>query len=393
VRSRGTRAFLAGLLALLGLTALVGSVTGATSPVPQIAIAGPRQMVFDWSEQACEPTQAADLPTRAFRDDRGRVQLLLSHFDNFRMVGPTLDRLRVDCEAVMRSDEDDDPANYRDREWLAALFTRDGHRVWALVHDEYQGHLRPARCPQGNYHRCWYNTITLARSSNAGRSYSQVGGPVAAAPYRYRPGIGPAGLFAPSNLVESDDGYLKALVRVRDPGRRRGICLIRTRSIESMAQWRAWDGAGFAGNFTNPYRGTPRLHTDCEILEPGKIAEMSESLTFSTELGRYLLVGMAPPTEGSTGPARRTGIYYSTSEDLVHWSERELLLAAATVRSHRCGGPAPIAYPSLIDPRSRSRTFATSGSHPYLYFTQFRYQNCKRTPNRDLLRVPVEISG
>ena len=392
--SPGKQALLAILVVLVGLAVLVGSGSGfATGPGPRIVITGPRQTVFDWSEQACAPTQAADLPARAFRDDRGRVQLLLSHFDNFRMIGPSLGRLHVDCKPVMVSDERAEPSLYRDREWIASLYTKDGRTIWALVHDEYQGNQHPEQCPQGTYYRCWYNAITLAKSSDAGRSYRQVGGPVAAAPYRYRPGIGPAGIFAPSNLVASSGGHLNALVRVRDPDRRHGICLIRSRRIGPGSSWRGWDGIGFTGVFVNPYRQAPRPRTDCEILEPGKIAEMSESLTFSTELERYLLVGMAPPPAEATGSARQTGIYYSTSKDLIHWSGRQLLLRAPTVGSYRCGGPSPIAYPSLVDPSSHSRTFATTGGRPYLYFTQFRYRSCERTPNRDLLRVPVAISG
>ena len=31
-----------------------------------------------------------------------------------------------------------------------------------------------------------------------------------------------------------------------------------------------------------------------------------------------------------------------------------------------CGDPDPIAYPSLLDPSSPSRTFETTGRHPYL---------------------------
>ncbi|HEX8959867.1 MAG TPA: hypothetical protein VF770_08595, partial [Solirubrobacterales bacterium] len=119
---------------------------------------------------------------------------------------------------------------------------------------------------------------------------------------------------------------------------------------------------------------------------------MTESLTFNTELKRYLLVGMAPAAEPGAG-TRGTGIYYSVSTDLIHWSQRRLLLSAPTVHSYVCGGPSPIAYPSLIDPVSHSRTFATSGRRPYLYFTQFRYEHCRQTPNRDLMRVRVEISG
>jgi hypothetical protein len=118
---------------------------------------------------------------------------------------------------------------------------------------------------------------------------------------------------------------------------------------------------------------------------------MTESLTYNTVLNRYLLVGLAPPGPLSRGPKVR-GIYFSTSPDLVHWSKRRLLARTVTKHNYRCGGPSPLAYPSVIDPASASRTFATSGSSPYLYYTQFRFKNCRQTAERDLMRVPLQVS-
>ena len=187
------------------------------------------------------------------------------------------------------------------------------------------------------------------------------------------------------------DGAKYALVRVRDPNGERGTCVIRTKAIERPDSWRAWDGNGFHGRFSNPYETRQRRRMPCAPVGRGRIAEMAESLTYSTALGRYLLVGLAPPGGGSVGP-KVTGIYFSTSEDLVHWSERKLVTRAVTPHNYTCGGFSPLAYPSLIDPESSSRTFATTGTHPYLYYTQFRYRDCGRTPERDLMRVALEVS-
>ncbi|HVA93255.1 MAG TPA: hypothetical protein VNL71_25825, partial [Chloroflexota bacterium] len=347
-------------LALAALLLGVGRSASLVSGV-QIRFAGQRQIVFNWRAQACEPNQVADLPARAFRDDRGRTQLLLSHFDNFRMIGPSLDRLHVDCGPVMVSADNSNPAAYRDREWIASPYTEDGRHIWALVHDEYQGNRHPGKCPQGSYYRCWYNAITLAKSNNAGRSFRPIPAPkglIASAPYPYQPGIGPAGVFAPSNLIKRGDGYLYALVQVHRPGTPHGACLIRSPRIADAGSWRAWNGGGFGGVFTDPYRSPAHSGTDCEFIALREIADMTESLTFNTELKRYLLVGMAPSAEPTTG-RYGTGIYYSVSKDLIHWSQRRLLLEAPTIHSYRCGGPSPIAYPSVIDPSSHSPTFAT----------------------------------
>jgi len=385
------------VLALLVLVLLPLAASGAAraaDPPPQVRVVGEPQVVFDWSRSACETMNYPDLPVRGFRNYLGQTQLLLSHFDNFRLVGPSLDRLAVDCEPVLLSDRSAQPRRFSDREWIGSLFTRDGRTIWALVHDEYQGNRHRGRCPSGRYMRCWYNAVTLARSVDGGRTYRQARPPrhlVAAPPYRYRPDQGPRGVFTPSDIVGGPGGFKYALVRIRDPGGRRGTCLIRTRRVQRPSSWRAWDGTGFSGRFRDPYTGQQRRRTPCAPLAKGRIAEMAESLTYNEALRRFLLVGLAPPVRGSIGPKVR-GIYFATSTDLVHWSERRLVTRAVTKQNYRCGGPSPLAYPSVIDPESDSRTFATSGAHPYLYYTQLRYRNCRQTADRDLVRVRLRVT-
>jgi hypothetical protein len=389
-----TRVLPAALLALVLLLTIGFGEARSAAAEPRLQVEGARERVFDWSTQACVPMQYPDLPVRAFRDAEGNTQLLLSHFDDYRMIGPSLDQLAVDCKPVMLSDKSPSVRRYEDREWIASLFTRDGQTVWALVHDEYQGNRHRGRCPSGRYIRCWYNAITLARSSDGGRSYTQVAPPgqlVAASPHRYRPDSGPTGVFAPSNIVAGNGGWLYALVRVREPGVVRGTCAMRTRRIEDPDSWRAWDGERFDGTFSDPYRSSPHRRPPCVPVGGGRIAEMAESLTYNTVLGRFLLVGLAPPVEASVGP-KVGGIYFSTSKDLVHWTPRRLVTRAVSTHDYRCGGPSPLAYPSLIDPESPSRSFAISGAHPYLYYTQFRYGDCHKTADRDLVRVAIEVT-
>jgi hypothetical protein len=375
---------------------LSSSSAGGPAPLAaRITIDGTPRVVFDWSREACAAAESPDLPSRAFRDSSGRVQVLVSHYENYRLVGPSLGRLRTDCRAVMSSDEAGAPARFSDREWIGSLFTIDGRTIWALVHDEYQGNRHSGRCASASYYRCWYNAITLARSSDGGRSYHPARHPprhlVAGPSFRYRSDLGSRGVFGPSNLVAGPDGAFYALVRVRNLAGQRGVCVLRTRRINVPRSWRAWDGTGYGARFGDPYSSPGRRRAPCRLLEPGRIAEMTESLTYSRTLDRYLLVGLAPAGPLSVGRKVR-GIYFSTSADLVHWEPRRLIAPAVTKQNYRCGGRAPIAYPSLIDPRSRSRTFATSGARPFLYYTQFHYRNCRQTEDRDLMRVPLAVA-
>jgi hypothetical protein len=59
---------------------------------------------------------------------------------------------------------------------------------------------------------------------------------------------------------------------------------------------------------------------------------------------------------------------------------------------HRCGDPDPIMYPTVIDHTSSSRSFETSGSRAYLYYTVQHYEGCQQTLDRDLVRVPIAIA-
>ena len=357
-----------------------------------VRVAGPAQTVFDWSSEACAPDELADLPVRAYRDYRGQVQLILSHFTSWRLTGPDLDHLSNPCQAVLGSSYDRNPADFSQKEWLASVYTTDGRHIAALVHEEYHGTLR-GTCLPNEPTSCWYNAITFASSGDGGRSFDQPAPPgqlVAASPYRYRPGVQPTGVFSPSNIVRSDtDGLYYAMVVSRAPTGSAGTCLIRTADPFDPSSWRAWDGNDFNLSFEDPYRAAT-LARACTPVATPEIAVMHESLTYNAYLGQYLLVGMASVPQPATGRLV-TGIYLSVSSDLFHWSPRRLIMQAPSVHTFRCGGPNPIAYPSLIDPRSTSRTFDTSGQRPYLYYTRLNYDHCRQTLNRDLLRVPIEL--
>jgi hypothetical protein len=364
---------------------------GADAEGVAIAVAGKAATVFDWSSQACAPQHIPDLPVRAFRDYRGRVQLILAHPVNRRMVGRSLGRVDVDCAVTMPSTRNPDPAAFDYSEWIASVFTRDGRHVAALVHEEYHG-ARPGICDQtGHTPPCWYNAVTFARSDDGGRSFESTPDHlVAVSTYRYRPRAAPTGIFTPSNIVGKGDGYYYALVVSRAPGGAIGSCLIRTDDPFVPASWRAWDGKEFRTRFGNPYRVTPDAARPCAPVARPEIVEMHESLTYNTYLDRYLLVGLA----SLPGPSGKlvTGVYFSLSSDMIHWSRRRLMMKATVIHTFRCGGGNPIAYPSLLDPRSDSRTFATTGRRPYLYFTRFNYEHCRQSLNRDLVRLPMEIS-
>lgn len=363
----------------------------------EVRVAGREEVVLEGEHADCPIRYVPDAPIRAFRDGDGKIQLIVSHHDAYRMTGPDLQNLALECAPVFGSDLDADPARFNDREWLSSVYALDDERVVALVHMEYQGHRHPGRCPAGRYRDCWYNAITLARSMDGGRSFHHPPPPehlVASLPSRYRPGQGPAGVFGPSNIIFREEaGFYYALVRVIPYGETgRGACVLRTRDPTDPDSWRAWDGQSFGYAFSDPYwdARAPRDSAPCEPVSTAEIQTMSQSLTFNTELDRFLLVDIASRIDPRS-KRLRTGFYYSLSRDLIHWTERQLLLETETPNTFECGDPDPRSYPSVIDPDSPSRNFETSGRHSYLYFVRIHMEDCHPTGYRDLVRVPIEI--
>ena len=167
---------------------------------------------------------------------------------------------------------------------------------------------------------------------------------------------------------------------------------MRTANLENPNSWRAWDGSGFRVTFSNPYAAAERNTRPCEPVAHPQIADMTQSLTYSTYLDRYVLVG----TSGKYDPGRREivwGLYFSTSEDLISWSERRLLMEAELPHVHKCGDPSLRVHPSVLDPRSASRNFETVGKHAFLYFTRVRYDSaCRQSSDRDLLRIAITFT-
>jgi len=406
VRRSRSALLLVGALGLIGIGAIV-AITLLVAPLPEgtqdasrdapvIRIAGPEEVVYDWSRHRCADDDIPDISARAFRDFRGRVHLLASHDVTRPLIGRSLDDVVHRCRKVFDSDHDPDPAHYDFREWLNAPYTVNGRQVFALVHEEYHGQGDPRGCPSGSNVKCWLNAVTLAVSNDGGRTFGHARPPahlVASIPYRYVPEVGPIGVFSPSNIVRRDDGYFYSLLNVnryRDqPG---GACLARTRDLSDPRSWQAWGGESFSVSFVDPYRGgKPSPRHLCRPVSPEVIGGMTQSLTYNTQLEKFLLVGTSVFFDSAKG-RDVPGIYYAVSDDLIRWQGRRLLAEVELISTFRCGDRSPAVYPSLLDPRSESRNFETTGRRPYLYFVRFHNKACEQTLDRDLVRIPVEIS-
>jgi hypothetical protein len=379
----------------LGCALMLAIWLGAASSLAAtVRITGPEQVIFDYSQMSCGSGHYPDGPARAFRDSRGRVQLIIAHSTNRRMIGPDFDRLAPDCTIIRDSRLDPFPGHFDDKNWITSVHTFDGTEVFALQHVEYHGEQHPGMCPLGEATSCSFNTTTFARSTDAGDSYSNAPPPsqlVASAPYTYLPDSGRWGFLSPGNLVEKDGYYYSMLIALPYRAQRGGVCLMRTKTVGDPASWRAWDGAGFTVRFVNPYlepSASPAAHV-CHPVSAPQIGQIQRSATFNSHLNKFFVIG----TDERFDPARQRavrGIYYSFSDDLVHWSDMQLLIEPSAT----CvpGGPVTMTYPSVIDPSSSRRNFDSAGQTAHLYYTRRSPDNCADGADRDLARLPIEFS-
>lgn len=376
---------------LLGLVLVLPVMPALADEGAAIRVVGDMEVVFDWSEDRCGQQNIPDLPVRAFRDAEGMVQMTLSHPSTYRMVGPDFDSLEVDCTPVAKSAYLEDPAYYAESEWIAAPYTEDGVTVFALVHNEYQGHVQVGdQCPSGEYFSCWYNSVTLAVSRDGGATYAHIAEPpghfVAGLPEIYHPDGGIYGVFSPSNIIKRDD-YYYAFVKVQNYIMEdQHTCLMRTADLADPAAWRFWNGTGFEGQFVDIYANpnADKRNARCPRLAYDEIAQMYEGISWNSVLEKYVLLGISSDPTLDPNPH---GFFYALSDDLIHWERRELLLEVALPWTVKASDDVSYLYPALIDHESDSRNFETSGATAYLYFT--RHNEGQGSLDRDLVRVPV----
>jgi hypothetical protein len=379
------------LILLFGMSLRILAASAAEAP-PALTLTVGAEAVTVASRSAgyCDALDIPDAPARAIRTASGTVQLYAAHLHNRRFVGSELLHVSKDCQVVLEGNQRDDPAAFDDRAWIASLYTFDGKTIYAAVHNEFHGHLRPALCPSGRYMDCWYNAVTAAVSRDEGRHFVRASAGaslIAALPYRYDEVTGHhAGYFNPSNIV-SDRGMLFMTVfataaRAQKPGN----CLLRTDRIADPASWRAWDGKQFDASFVNPY-ATADLQDQhvCSPVGAGRLRWPVTSLVRHAPTGLFIALMM--------DAARGGGVYYATSPNLIDWSSAAKLLDGEGDGSYQCGDPAPVTYPSLLDPRSADRNFMTVGQSAELFLTRFNVDRCKTSMDRDLIRVQVAISN
>lgn len=388
------RGLLVAAAAVVVLFGLCGSALGVS-----VAVTGPEEVVYDWTTMRCEDVDFYDGPAQAIRDSTGRIQVFAASANGARrMLGPDFDHLTHECTKRFLPVFDPNPAHYNYSHSLFGTYTENGQDVYALVHNEWHGWELPGACPAGfAKRRCGSGAITFAVSHDNGDTYTAPAAPdnlvATVAP---RPVVDDTrtGLFSPTGPIKNGSYYYAMTLIAGLDDQDVGVCAMRTPDIADPSSWRGWDGTSFSVRFRNNFyeNVSPQRTHICEPVSFQNIMEMERSVTYNTYLGKYVLTGNAVKFDPALSKLVY-GFYFSTSDDLVHWSMRQLIMEAPTVATYQCGGPDPIAYPSLLDHDSTDRNFRVTDATEYLYFVRLHYnQACQQTIDRDLVRVPVQFS-
>jgi hypothetical protein len=444
---------LAGVLATLLVSP---SPAGAYSFGSTLTSDGTFDVVYDYDwdgarVNSCAQWHVPDEPARAYRDSNGNVQLTLaSSFFNARMLGTTLDDVEPEqvasqlggrpCASANThpSGYNSDAAQHHDAEWILSTY-RDAatNVVHALVHNEYNGsRYYPAYC-SGSWpsaaNLCMDMELTYLRSTDDGASFSHAGveppgNLIVDLPYRYVNDWGYAGMLSLlTDVVHNPrDGYYYAVGQtLAQPSsnfpaptapttaesrgylgaQKLGLCVIRTQTLGIPASWRAWDGDasddaqnGFTVRFMDPYIETSEDPADHACEPIGALGGppntfLPSGLTFNTFFDKWMIVGTswAPRSNPTT-----IGVFYSLSDDLVHWSDPLLLMQMKTAFFYKaagCTGDLPVDYPVILDPNDSSTNFERPDDTAELYMTRFNNftSDCVPLADRDLVRVSVQF--
>jgi len=238
--------------------------------------------------------------------------------------------------------------------------------------------------------QCWYNTLTAAVSRDGGSHFTRSlpDSIVASLPYQYTElPPGHHGYFNPSNIVTYGGMHYVFTFATKALAQQEGNCLLRTQDLEAPSTWRAWSGADFSVAFSNPYganaASTPPTDHLCTPVAAHSLCWPVTSLVRHAATGLFIALMQDTSING--------GVFYSTSNDLIHWSGPAMLMPAVGLGVWTCKEPPPLAYPSMLDPDSPDRNFETLGDTAQLFATRFNVTACRTGLDRSLIRWSVRI--
>jgi hypothetical protein len=369
-------------------------------PTPDFLV-GLRVAAFDTSKESCEQIDIPDAAARAFRDYKGTVHLIASHYVTRAGIGASLEAAKHNCQVVYKSPHDGNIADFDDATWLNAFYNIDGKRIVALGHMEYHGWEHAGMCAsKTDSASCWYNVDTFNLSEDGGYHFARPKPPgnfLLSLPYKYQVNQGPEGYSVDANIVKVGEWYYDEVYAWGWPpncgggkGQKPclvpdGACAIRTANILDPSSWRGWDGKDFTVEFVDPYRGAvanPHAH----VCVPVPYLDYSTGINYH-QASHLFVATLWNQGSASWGPQ---GVYFTTSPDFIHWSKPELAMTQNQMLRREPEGNWSYQYFSLIDPKSQDPSYMTITDGPYLYYV--RMDNNHGPYQRVLFRQKIKLN-
>jgi hypothetical protein len=350
-------------------------------PTPKL-LEGAPVAAFDTAKDSCEQIDIPDAPARAFRDDKGIVHLIASHYITRAGFGSSLDAIKHNCQVVYKSALDGNPANFNDYTWLTAFYSVDGKRIVGLGHMEYHGWEHPGMCAKKtDTSTCWYNVDTYNISTDGGYHFTRPNPPgnyFLSLPVKYQPNQGPQGYSSDTGIVKVGQWFYAAAYAWGWPpncGAGKGqhpclvpdaACAIRTANILDPSSWRGWDGKNFTVAFADPYRA-PVANPSAHVCAPVPYLDYAGSVNYYPATHLFVAALWNQGSASSWGP---NGLYFTTSPDYIHWSKPVLALTENEMFRREPAGNWSYMYFSLLDPKSTDSSFNTITTEPYFYYVR-----------------------
>jgi hypothetical protein len=390
--------------------------------IRQIQVIGQPVKVFDHARDQQEPYNIPDSPTTAWKEANGTVNLLISHFEAYRMRGPDLEHLTMDPDKIYSSSDSasqvaEDAYNYH--HWLMGPYSLDGQRFYSLAHSEWYACLLNGDCAQigsnglGVTLNSWVNTLSSFTSADGGASWqlnvvngnhvvANTGyhwtGSAALADRIYLHALNHSGMFSPTRVIKEGGSYYAiGFYQHRDfsqidpahgvyeaPIDRYGYALLRTNDITDPNGWQAWTSGSTWEPLANLTFGTFLPQQNGSALNAGP-----PQIIFDTNAQCYILIHAL----FSGGSA----VYYMTTKSLANpaWSQSTPILGTAQLVTDP-GGPVvgfdDSNYPSILDTNSQGFSFEFTGGSPLLFYSTSPSQYGGDNLARDLYRVQLSIT-
>lgn len=345
----------------------------------------------------CNIVDVPDIPARIYAQGEDKVYMIEGSTHFYPMVGNSVFNFTRSCNPAWNMTGNPDPAMFSGNEFLDSTIAFPNGTVVALIHTEFPGGLYD-NCEDGlSYPYCWTVTIGLAISHNWGKTWSHSRRPphhlIAAVPYEYNQTQLAYGWGDPSNIVlnPKDGFYYVAMwnrnkVGLQEPG----VCFARTKNLMDPSSWRGWAGDDFTTSFVSPYNLDPHTSKEPHICVP---VESFPPIcgAFSVVWSSYLEQFVA--TLGCFEEMSKS-FYFSTSDDLIHWSSLQSFYSAEKVPQNVKKMITSIAYPAFLDPAAPSQysdfNYYTIGKEPYLYWVSLGHS--PYTDGRHLWATPMRFS-